>query len=388
MCGATIFLALFLGAPATWTVDDDGPADFPSIASAVFQAQTGDVLLVEPGSYGPFVVVGKRLSILGPASGARPKVLQKSYVLGAPAVTIAGLELESLTVEDVVSRALVDDCEVTQGDFQVKGCGAFLLSRTKVRSYVDGDAGVEFNAGKAFVMLCDVEGGAGEQGSPFGGFGGDGGAGVLVRSGGFVTIVASTLVGGDAGIGTTDGRAGDGLRVDNGTVLVRGAPTDALEGGFYSTCCGATPGKSIFVAAGATVVWSGASLPSGIGGAGTVQQAPVAEPYLYLTGSDVPGQSRVLRLLGAPGLSGIVIASLSWNPTAVPSFEDLLWPNPAAPCAVWAATTPSSVVIALPSALGFEGLCLQAQAGFPGVASTLVPGAAVLTNPAALIMRF
>lgn len=37
----------------TWTVDDDGPADFTTIQEAVDHAQSGDEILVSPGTYTP-----------------------------------------------------------------------------------------------------------------------------------------------------------------------------------------------------------------------------------------------------------------------------------------------------------------------------------------------
>ncbi len=57
----------------TWTVDDNGPADFNQISTAVASVAAGDVLLVEPGTYDGFVLQ-KRLSILGRAGGPRPHV--------------------------------------------------------------------------------------------------------------------------------------------------------------------------------------------------------------------------------------------------------------------------------------------------------------------------
>ena len=35
----------------TWTVDDDGPADFDNIQAAVNAASDGDEILVSPGTY-------------------------------------------------------------------------------------------------------------------------------------------------------------------------------------------------------------------------------------------------------------------------------------------------------------------------------------------------
>ena len=36
---------------ATWTVDDDGPADFDNIQAAINASSDGDEIVVEPGTY-------------------------------------------------------------------------------------------------------------------------------------------------------------------------------------------------------------------------------------------------------------------------------------------------------------------------------------------------
>jgi len=51
--------------PRTWTVDDDGPADFHTIQEAVNAASPGDVIYVRNGSYYEHVVVNKALSLVG-----------------------------------------------------------------------------------------------------------------------------------------------------------------------------------------------------------------------------------------------------------------------------------------------------------------------------------
>jgi endonuclease YncB( thermonuclease family) len=42
----------------TWTIDDDGPADFPEISAAVAAASDGDTLLVRAGAYLPITIAG------------------------------------------------------------------------------------------------------------------------------------------------------------------------------------------------------------------------------------------------------------------------------------------------------------------------------------------
>jgi parallel beta-helix repeat protein len=51
--------------PRTWTVDDDGPADFTSIQDAVNAASTGDTVYVKNGTYYENVDVNKSISLTG-----------------------------------------------------------------------------------------------------------------------------------------------------------------------------------------------------------------------------------------------------------------------------------------------------------------------------------
>jgi parallel beta-helix repeat protein len=51
--------------PQTFTVDDDGPADFSTIQEAVNAAQTGDTVFVKSGTYWENVVIDKTLNLTG-----------------------------------------------------------------------------------------------------------------------------------------------------------------------------------------------------------------------------------------------------------------------------------------------------------------------------------
>jgi parallel beta-helix repeat protein len=53
------------GIPRTWTVDDDGPADFHTIQEAISAASVSDTVFVKNGTYHEHVVVNKTLSIVG-----------------------------------------------------------------------------------------------------------------------------------------------------------------------------------------------------------------------------------------------------------------------------------------------------------------------------------
>src|SRR4030095_5899711 len=86
-------------AQLSWTVDDNGPADFASITAAVSSlfVQDGDTLLVEPGSYAAFTT-SKDLAIVGNEGGAKPAVSGESHVDNVDSFTLAGLDLFELRV--------------------------------------------------------------------------------------------------------------------------------------------------------------------------------------------------------------------------------------------------------------------------------------------------
>jgi len=53
------------GQPKTWTVDDDGPADFHTIQEAINAANPGDTIYARVGTYYENLVVNKSLALLG-----------------------------------------------------------------------------------------------------------------------------------------------------------------------------------------------------------------------------------------------------------------------------------------------------------------------------------
>jgi len=51
--------------PRTWTVDDDGPADYPKVQEAINHANSGDTILVNKGIYYENIVINKSVSLVG-----------------------------------------------------------------------------------------------------------------------------------------------------------------------------------------------------------------------------------------------------------------------------------------------------------------------------------
>ena len=96
----------------TWTVDDDGPADFSTIQAAVDAAAAGDTLLVASGLYPEDVLVSKSLDILG-ETPQRP-VLSGVSDDPAPTLRVAGA-VGHVRVESFVLASEDPDCSIDPG---------------------------------------------------------------------------------------------------------------------------------------------------------------------------------------------------------------------------------------------------------------------------------
>jgi len=418
-------LALALAAPAaaagsTWTVDDDGPADFPDIATAIASVAPGDTLLVQPGSYAAFTL-GKRLQIVGPAAGPRPFVAGRSQVAGTAHVLLAGLSLESLTLWGCPGPLVVDDCalgplDVLDGDsaLEVVSCTQVLVSRSQLQGgqqTVDRNAtsqhGLRAIASDVEAVGCTIAGGAGFDGV-FGFIqdGGTGGDGVIVRHGSRVELVDCPAIAGGrtgecAGFVCTDGDAGNGITVmPDGLVIVRGRSTDTVDGGgcyceppFYGQ-----PGHALSATAG-TAVLSGAVFgtlePYGIeaDGDSLLVQPTVPEPFLALDGGLAPGAAVSLRLHGPAGSLAVLVVATQFGLAPLGSYGAPLWADPATllllvPVPLAGQETPVTLTSSLPPVAGLVGLAIPLQAAFPGLPDALAPSKSLLSNPVALVVRF
>jgi parallel beta-helix repeat protein len=61
----TGYKTLVKASPRTWTVDDDGPADFNKIQYAINNASSGDTIFVYKGTYYENLIINKSVSLLG-----------------------------------------------------------------------------------------------------------------------------------------------------------------------------------------------------------------------------------------------------------------------------------------------------------------------------------
>ncbi len=87
---------------ATWTVDDDGPADFSTIQEAINAANPGDIIIVYPGTYIENVNVTKSL-IINSRDGAETTIVKPPnqdnnvFEIVANYVTITGFTIEGVS---------------------------------------------------------------------------------------------------------------------------------------------------------------------------------------------------------------------------------------------------------------------------------------------------
>lgn len=97
-----VLLTAAVGLPAqqTWTVASNGGAQFLDIAAAVAVAADGDLIWVAPGIYGPVVIDGKSLTVLG-HSGANG-VFVANAAAGPPFAAPPPITIRNLTANQHV----------------------------------------------------------------------------------------------------------------------------------------------------------------------------------------------------------------------------------------------------------------------------------------------
>jgi hypothetical protein len=411
----TLALLAALVAPSTtWTVDDDGPADFAQISEAVAQVRAGDVLLVEPGEYVPFIL-DKRVAILGEPGGPRPHVFGVTRVIGA-SFTLAGLDLEALRVDGAAGRGRIDDCRVgSVGDagqdwaVVLDGCAQVVVSRTNVKgsdaysqAHIEaGGSALKIVTSNVMLVDCMLTGAQGLTSEGFSPYGGQGGIGLSIELSSQVVAVGSTIQGGLEGFATCvfcechDGPAGSAVELVSSSLVVRGSSGDKVIAGSADPLCPPILPGFAFDALGSVVVASGAAIVgnSNWNASQYITPSP-AQPFLEIEGPDSAGAHKTIQLHGPAGASCLLVASFAPAYAPLSQFDDELWVGLAdffvlVPLVTLGQEQPLTLGLDVPASLtGIEGVSIELQPFFPGLPSAVAPGKSIAGNVAEIILRF
>jgi len=117
--------------PKTWTVDDDGPADFHTIHEAIIVADPGDTVLVHEGYYaeGQIDIYKNNITLI---ANGNPILdgLQQGHVLNITSsyVTIEGFTIKNSSPFDIYSGIYIEGCgnNITNNNIANNYCGIHL----------------------------------------------------------------------------------------------------------------------------------------------------------------------------------------------------------------------------------------------------------------------
>ena len=389
MFALTLLASSLLLGGQTWTVDDDGPADFSDLPEAIAAVSPGDILLVEPGNYSS-ATLDKELTILGRPGASRPD-LRELKVESVGGFTLAGLELNGLVVRDVSGRGRIDDCFVHDsgfdvgeyGVFKVEDCDEILISRCEIQGIDDdgfttfGSNGLEIFRSAVEMVDCEIRGGHGYfiLGSTTAGW-----RAVYCRDS-EVRFSGCSIQGG-AGGSLQEG--GHGIVLKDSVANLRGSSSHVIQGGSGS---GGPPSVAVLVGGSSTLPFSGVTLLPSAPSSGT--EIVPAEPFLLVTGEDGPGMVRVLEMYGPAGTVALIEVSARPELDKAPGIPGgPAWIDVDAIVAILTVTlagqdTAATQSIHLPGDPALAGLVGEVQ-------GTLLPApdGLYLTNASQIILRF
>lgn len=301
-----------LSAQSSWTVDDDGPADFASLQAAIDFASPGDRILIEPGIYGS-VVVDKELALLGRQDAEHPR-LAALDADGIAGLTLQHLRffhvIENLALANIPGRVRIDDV-VNYGQATFSACGDLLVTASQLtgaqRPLCGLPAVILNQATDAQFVDSTLVGGDGEILDFL--TSGWGGPGLSIARDSRALVAGCSVRGGGGEpaslFGADEARGGDAI-LAAGDVDVRGSSADVIEGG-PDNDGGGFDGFAIRNFGG-TAVHGGVSV---VGNTSfDVQELVPARPYLTLTGPAGPGAVQTANFHGRQDANGLLVTSI------------------------------------------------------------------------------
>lgn len=303
-------LAASSWAQGTWTVDDDGPADFSSVAAAVAFADPGDRILIEPGNYGP-VVIDKELTLLGRHDAERPRI-RHLRATDLPGLQLQHLDLghvpDAIRFARIVGRLVADDLIVRSG-VEVVDCRDAVFTGCEITGVdgFDGGAGlVARGLTHVQLVLCTVRGG---EGIPMGGESGFGGTGAFVQGGAHLLLAGGVVAGGASYAGgfVSSADGGDGLCVGNdSSVDLRGSSIHGVYGGPSD---GGGSSSGVLFTPSSQVSYGGLDLDFVVIPPNVTHYTP-GLPYLRVSGESGPGDVQTLDFFGRSGAPAVALTSI------------------------------------------------------------------------------
>lgn len=393
-------------AAETWTVDDDGPADFATIQAAVDAAADGDTIVVHAGLYPRLVIDAKGVTIQADGDAvlqvgfAQVATLEVRNIGAGQAVYLRGLEMEAFTfetttavIENCAGPVLLEDCSVhgSGTPVSVRTSASATFSRCELRAPATFASVVPF----FFLGFVTYSGLIATESTVFlydtlvtGSNGGN------TTLAGFLTIPPGTAGAGLSASGSTLLASGSTLRGGNGGSAggacfpgEDGAPGLELEAGFIH------PESTVYlldtVVLGGTGGTGGCGNPSGVDAAPIQETAGVALPLpgaaRSFSGASpvVEGTSTAIHLAGEPGDAVILHVQIGAAPGLYISQYAVALHLPLPVAVVGLGSIPPSGVLDLafpvpPLPMGVESFRAVGQALFVGAAGFFDGGPSTL----------
>ena len=131
----------------TWTVDDDGPADFHTIQEAINAASSGDTVLVKSGTYHEHLDVNKVLLVV--AESRNNSIIDAGFTGTAVNITANGAWIDDLAIRNAAQSALC----ICGDDNRISGVDIFFDNSS---GFPEHQIGVDIHSSRNLIEECTI----------------------------------------------------------------------------------------------------------------------------------------------------------------------------------------------------------------------------------------